>query len=186
MDAAREFDEVLRLAQAGDERAFVALYRTYHPRVAAYLRGRLGFTDEDVASDVWVSVAKAIRSFHGDESRFRLWLFTIASRRLVDRHRRWARTREDVVDPEHLVELPGADDPADAAVDGIATSDAVERLVRNLTPDQVDVILLRVLGGLEVAEVAHALGRTDNWVRVTQHRAVRRMAARLGPKAVTV
>jgi DNA-directed RNA polymerase specialized sigma24 family protein len=41
---------------------------------------------------------------------------------------------------------------------------------------------LRVLADLGVDEVAAIMGRTANWVRVTQHRALRRLASRLGPK----
>jgi hypothetical protein len=38
--------------------------------------------------------------------------------------------------------------------------------------------LLRVVGGLDVAHVAAVMGRTANWVRVMQHRALRRLASR--------
>jgi RNA polymerase sigma-70 factor (ECF subfamily) len=114
-----------------------------------------------------------------------VWLFTIASRRIADRQRSWVRDRTDVVDPDRLVELPGRDDPASRALDGVSADEALARMVHILTPDQSEVVLLRVLGGLEVAEVAAAMGRTDNWVRVTQHRAIRRMADRMGAKVAT-
>jgi RNA polymerase sigma-70 factor, ECF subfamily len=51
-----------------------------------------------------------------------------------------------------------------------------------LPRDQAEVVLLRVLGDLDADQVAEIMGRSANWVRVTQHRALRRLADRLGPK----
>ena len=42
-----------------------------------------------------------------------------------------------------------------------------------LSPEQRDVVLLRVLGGLSVAEVAAVLHRTTTGVKVLHHRAVK-------------
>jgi RNA polymerase sigma-70 factor, ECF subfamily len=53
-------------------------------------------------------------------------------------------------------------------------------LVRSCLPaDQAEVILLRVLGGLEVAEVAAIVGKRPGNVRVLQHRGLRLLAERL-------
>ena len=48
-----------------------------------------------------------------------------------------------------------------------------------LSPEQADVVLLRVLGDLEAEQVGELMGRSANWVRVTQHRALRKLAERL-------
>ena len=55
-----------------------------------------------------------------------------------------------------------------------------------LSGEQADVLLLRVLADLDVEQVASIMQRSPNWVRVTQHRAVRRLAKRLGPKIVVM
>jgi RNA polymerase sigma-70 factor (ECF subfamily) len=46
-----------------------------------------------------------------------------------------------------------------------------------LSPDQAEVVLLRVLGGLPVAEVAKIVEKKPGTVRVLQHRALRRLAS---------
>jgi DNA-directed RNA polymerase specialized sigma24 family protein len=43
---------------------------------------------------------------------------------------------------------------------------------------------LRILADLDVATVAARLQRPETWVRVTQHRALRRLAHRLGPRSL--
>ena len=55
-----------------------------------------------------------------------------------------------------------------------------------LSGDQAEVLLLRVLADLDVDQVAAIMQRSPNWVRVTQHRAVRTLAKRLGPKIVVM
>ena len=80
---------------------------------------------------------------------------------------------------EALADLPAPDDPATAAVDAISTRAAVA-LIATLPPDQAEVVLLRVVAGLEVAEVAAITGKHPGNVRVLSHRALRRLAEVLG------
>ena len=49
-------------------------------------------------------------------------------------------------------------------------------LIRQLSPDQAEVILLRVLAGLDVGQVAKILGKRAGAVRVLQHRGLRKLA----------
>jgi RNA polymerase sigma-70 factor (ECF subfamily) len=64
-------------------------------------------------------------------------------------------------------------------VDGAAAAELIARL---LPPAQAEVVLLRVLADLDVERVAQLLGQTPNWVRVNQHRGLRRLAAHLGTR----
>ena len=61
----------------------------------------------------------------------------------------------------------------------LAGEEAVRRIVALLPPDQADIVLLRVVAGLPVEEVAAITGRQPGTVRVLQHRALRRLADRL-------
>ena len=179
------FDATLAEAQRGVDKAFAALYRAYNPMVERYLRARLQLVDEDLASDIWIAVARHIKGFVGREADFRAWLFTLTRRKVIDRQRSSARSRTDAVDPHEFSDLPARDDPAGVVIEDLQASAAVAMLAARLTSDQADVILLRVLAGLDATEVATLMGHTENWVRVTQHRALRRLADCLDPKAVT-
>ena len=66
-----EFAEALAAAQVGEEGGFAVLYRGFAPAVLGFLRGRVGAEAEDVASAVWLEVARSIGRFVGDESGFR-------------------------------------------------------------------------------------------------------------------
>ena len=52
-------------------------------------------------------------------------------------------------------------------------------LIATLPPDQAEVIMVRVVAGLDVAEVARMLGKRPGTVRVLAHRGLRRLAERL-------
>ena len=54
-----------------------------------------------------------------------------------------------------------------------------------LPPSQADVVLLRVLGGLSVGEVAKILDKRPGAIRVLQHRALCRLASIVAREEVT-
>ena len=181
--ATAEFDEVLAAAQDGAPWAFTVLWNDLHPRLLRFLRGLDPSAAEDVEAETWLSAARDLATFHGNDGQFRAWMFTIARNRLIDSRRREARRRSVAVSPEMLGDRPATDDPAGLALD-VVRADAADELVRSCLPrDQAEVILLRVLGGLEVDEVAAIVRKRPGNVRVLQHRGLRRLAERIAEGA---
>jgi RNA polymerase sigma-70 factor (ECF subfamily) len=170
------FRAVLAAAAQGDELAFRALWRDLQPALLRYLDAFAPGSGEDLASETWLRVIKGLPAFSGDERAFRAWVFTVARHRAIDRWRRATRRHDELVPLDALTHLPAPDDPAGAAVDAFSTRAALA-LIATLPPDQAEVVLLRVLAGLEVAEVATITGKRPGNVRVLTHRALRRLAA---------
>jgi RNA polymerase sigma-70 factor (ECF subfamily) len=178
-----EFEAVLAAAQEGQEWAVVVLFRDLQPRLLRFLRAQEPRVADDLAAEVWLAVASGIGGFTGDEPGFRAWVFTIARRRLIDHARRAVRRRTDVSEGGVFERLEASDAPEKEAIDNLGAQDAVTLVFELLPQEQAEVVLLRVLGDLDADQVAEIMGRSANWVRVTQHRALRRLADRLGPKA---
>jgi RNA polymerase sigma-70 factor (ECF subfamily) len=170
------FDEVLAAARTGAPWAINMLYRDINPSLLRYLEGKRASDPEDVASEVWIAAARNLSSFDGGEAGFRGWIFTIARRRIIDRGRQAARQRTEPVAHDDLDQLAAGDDTAAAGIERMSAADAIRRLTAGLPPDQTEVLLLRVVAGLDVAEVAELMGRTSGSVRVLQHRALRKLA----------
>lgn len=168
---------MIRRAREGDPDALGQLWRSHQHLLLRYFRGKGMAEPEDLASIVWVEVASGLGRFDGDEGDFRRWLFTIAARRRIDDLRTVKRRADRLahgpvdVGPTHA---PGADEEAERA----AALDRALALVRKLTPDQAEAVLLRIVADLSVAEVAEIMGRTEGAVRVLVHRGLKRLAER--------
>jgi RNA polymerase sigma-70 factor (ECF subfamily) len=183
-----DFASILERAQRGDGEAVAVLWRHLNHRLLRYFRARVGDEAEDLASETWIAAARGLPTFAGDEDAFRAWLFTIGRRRLIDWQRREQRRPRAGAGDEVLVARPALDDTAGAALDDLDTAAALA-LVGSLAPDQAEVILLRVLAGLDVARVAEVLGKRPGAVRVLQHRGLRRLreltTTESAPRSVT-
>jgi RNA polymerase sigma factor (sigma-70 family) len=176
-----EFDSVLAGARAGESWAFERIFLALSPVVEGYLRLQGAREPEDLTSDVFVAVLRNLRSFRGEESGFRSWVFTIAHRRLVDERRR-ARRRPDPAPIEDASDLPAPDDVV-RHVEQVLAAAELRALCERLSPDQRNVVLLRLLGRLSIDEVAVALGRTPGSVKALQRRgllAIARLIEREG------
>jgi RNA polymerase sigma-70 factor (ECF subfamily) len=174
-----DFARALAAAREGDEAAFASLWRSYNPPLLRYLGALAGAHDtDDVASTTWVEVVRNLDRFAGDESSFRAWLFTIARHRLIDLRRSEKRRPTVPLGDDEADAASGGPDPAVLA-DASWSSEAAVALVRTLPPDQAEVILLRVVAGLDVATVATMTGKRPGTVRVLAHRALRRLAERV-------
>ena len=81
--------------------------------------------------------------------------------------------------------MPSAPDAADLALHNLATQRAIA-LVSTLPPLQAEVIMLRVVAGLDTEVMAELLGRSPGAVRVAAHRGLRRLARILANAGVTL
>jgi RNA polymerase sigma-70 factor (ECF subfamily) len=163
----------------------VTLWRALHPALLRYLTVRGDEAPEDVASETWMHVVKGLAGFSGDEAAFRAWLFTIARNRATDAGR--ARSRRPVVPVAEPAALP-ARETVPSAEEQVLAADATARalrLVATLPPAQAEMVMLRVVAGLEVADVARLVGKKPGAVRVAVHRALQSLAQQVSPPSLS-
>jgi RNA polymerase sigma factor (sigma-70 family) len=186
MTIGERFPVVLDSARRGDRASLEALHHDLAPVVFGYLRGQGAAEPDDLAAEVFVGVARGLRSFRGDERAFRSWVFSIAHRRLIDERRRLSRRKEQPVDPSDLaagLDRSGGDVEAEALAR--VGESWVLRAVGRLTPDQRAVLLLRVVADLSVEEVARIVGRTSGAVKALQRRALSALARQIDREGVS-
>jgi RNA polymerase sigma factor (sigma-70 family) len=173
-----EFTPTLEAARSGAEWAWSRIYRHLAGPLLGYLRMRGAPEPEDLLSEVFVQLARNLRTFSGDYPAFRSWAFTVAHHRIVDDRRYRARR------PLYPAAIPddarGTGDTEAEALERLATSDVIA-LLDKLTPEQRDVLLLRVVADLSVEEVARILRRRPGAVKARQRRALEALRRTLAP-----
>jgi RNA polymerase sigma-70 factor, ECF subfamily len=168
-------DEALARARAGDEAGFLELWRSLQPRLLRLLRV-LGCDDpDDVASETWLQVVRDLHRFAGGGDDFRRWLFAIGRNRAVDAAR--AKSRRPASPMTAGLDILADDQRVeDQVLDGLSVEGAVAILAR-LSPDQAEVVALRVIADLDTPYVAKILGKSAGAVRVALHRGLKALAA---------
>ncbi|WP_338118094.1 RNA polymerase sigma factor [Streptomyces coryli] len=166
-------------AQDGDETAFRAVYRAVHPRLLGYVRTLVGDADaEDIASETWLQITRDLGSFRGDADRFRGWSARIARNRAVDHVRMRARRPAPGGDETELTEWAAASDTASEAMTAQDTRRTLE-FISQLPREQAEVVVLRVVMGLDVKRTAELLGKRPGAVRTAAHRGLKQLAETL-------
>jgi len=168
------FASTLAAARAGAAWAWESIYHDLAGPVGGYLRGAGAPDVEDLVSETFLNVAKDIHRFTGDEDAFRSWVFTIAHRRMQDAWR--AKGRQvpvaDADDAQARAERKWLGNVEHEAMTSMSMIE-VHALIDHLTDAQRQVLLLRVVGDLSVAQAAEILDTSQGAVRALQNRALR-------------
>jgi RNA polymerase sigma-70 factor (ECF subfamily) len=177
------FEKTIEQCRDGDEDAWSRIFAGLAPIVLGYLRANGAGEPEDVLSETFLQVARDVGRFEGDERGFRAWVFSIAHHRLIDAQRSAARRPADpVAEPP---EPHGAEVAGDAATEAMARigAEEIREVLAVLSADQREVLTLRILGDLTVAQVASVIGKRPGAVKALQRRglaAVQRELERRG------
>lgn len=130
---------------------------------------------EDVVSDAWIRFDAADP---GSIERPAAWLTTVTSRLAIDRIRAQARRREDYVGPwlpEPVPTTTTSDDPADRAELSESLTLGFLVVLDRLGPTERAVFLLADVFGEPYADIAPAVGRSEEACRQIASRARRRV-----------
>jgi RNA polymerase sigma-70 factor (ECF subfamily) len=169
------FAHDLAAAQRGDEAAFEALWRAVNPGLVRYLRVTARPAAEDIAAETWLQIIRSLGSFRGDEGPFRAWVFTIARNKVIDWRRYESIRPTQDLQAEHL-DIAGADDTEHIVLERLSTERALA-LIATLPPEMAEIVTLRIVAGLDVAQVAKLVHKRPGAVRVASHRALAKLHA---------
>lgn len=167
--------DLLRRAQEGnDPAALDGLYLLFADRVFRYLLARVGDPDlaEDVTSQVFLRLIEKIGIFRiaprDNVAIFSAWLYRLAHNKMVDVLRSRKRTQDAPL--EQAMHVSG----------GRLLDDVEERLdfervlatLEYLNDQQREVIILRFVEEMSIAETAQIMHKSEGAVKALQHRAL--------------
>ncbi len=147
---------------AGDPRAIEHVVQHHAPALYRYAVYQLRdpWLAEDVVAEVIVRMIQRVDRYVLDSTPFEAWLFRIA-RNLVADHYRARQRRPQVSYEEWLEAEPGAEPGVrDARIDILPEREALRAGLAALTAEQREVILLHVVSGWDLPQVARMLSRS--------------------------
>jgi RNA polymerase sigma-70 factor (ECF subfamily) len=166
-------------ARRREPAAVSRIYTAYAPALFRFFMAAVGdrHQAEDLTGTAFVSAIEGLPRFYGPVEALGGWLFQIARHDLYDHRRRQARSRLEPLEDNlnEVAVVAGADDPEELAIARLEGSRVLGAL-RELSPDQREVLLLRMAAGLTAPEVAAALGKTTGAVKALQHRGLASLA----------
>ena len=168
-------EELIQRAKQGDPEAWDTIFNRYYPEIYAYFRYRTASEEdaEDLAATVFERAVRHIRSYKEQGRGLGAWLQRIASNLLVDYYRRRnVNTRR--TEPLSPTLADDGMSPVEHALRQ-DMADQVREMLKHLTEEQREVIVLRFLLGYSLAETAKVMNRKVNAVKALQHRALQRL-----------
>ena len=186
-----DLESLLLRASQHDEAAVDELLERHLPALRAFVRLKAGpsLLAKESCSDLAQSVCRDVlenaeRFRFGGEAEFRKWLFTTAMRKIADRAEHWragkrnpARER-DGLDEQELRGLASFYTPSSQAM-AREELQRVEHGFAQLAPEKQEVVLMARLMGMNHAEIAKELGKTEVAVRSMLSRALAELSAHL-------
>jgi len=147
---------LVRAARDRDREAFRELHDALAPRIKAYMmrQGAAADLAEELAQEVMVKVWRKAHLFTPDKGSAVTWAFTIARNLRIDKIRR-EHVWQEV--PDGYEDLPDEAAMPDQQVSDNERSARVHEALRQLPPDQVQVIELSFIDGLSHSEIAQRL-----------------------------
>jgi RNA polymerase sigma factor (sigma-70 family) len=124
---------------------------------------------DDCFQETFLAAMKAYPRLRAG-SNLQAWVMTIAHRKALDHHRSRAR---GAIPVENVPETPVHDAPP--------RDDETWALVRELPPKQRAALLLRYAGDLSHAEVATALGCSEEAARRSAHEGLKKLRLEMSP-----
>lgn len=165
--------ELLQRAREFDTPALAEIYDCYAESIYRYLYRYLGNAHlaEDLTSEVFLKLLQALGTSQAPRDQLKGWLYRVAHNLAMDWFRQRAKGEPLPLDEELVSDSAS---PA-AMVEEHQDQHRLRQAIRQLTPSQQQVILLRFGEGLKIKQVGQLMGKSEGSIKLIQYRALKRL-----------
>lgn len=166
MSALREKFLAFRVRRYGDRDAFGEIYDLFADRIRRFLVFKLPRTEDadELTSEVFLRGWEYMSS--GAVNNLNAFFFRIARNLVADFYRKYKPT-DGIEFAEHIDDGTSVQEDVATKIEG----DELLAQLRTLKDEYREVLVMRYLSEMEVGEIASALEKTPNSIRVLLHRA---------------
>lgn len=180
MEATISDTVLVQRAQQGDRQALGALYDGYQLRIFRYVRVRIydQHLAQDLTGEIFLHMMENLSKYRVmDGIPFSAWLYRLAHNHLINHFR---KENSQVHEPLALLDelADGEDSPALVAEKRLELQ-RIRRALEQIDVSQREVVVLRFLLGMSIAEVAVALEKSIPAVKALQYRGILTLQALL-------
>ena len=160
-----------------DPEAFAELYRRHVVSIYRYHLAHTGNVRdaEDLTSQTFMAALEGIRSFRGT-ARYISWLIGIAARKRALFFRSKGRNSEVRLDAALHIPTPGL--PTDKAAARRLQMEQILGVIRTISPDRAEAIILCFFSELSFAEAGLVLGKSEAAVKMLISRGLQDLRTR--------
>ena len=158
-----------------EKEAFEKLYETYYMRVYSYVMtlAKKQYLAEEITQETFYKAFTAKSTFRG-ESNALTWLCAIAKNLFLDEMRRQSKNAETDIDTNSVSSIN-----IEREVEDHDASYRIHLALNELDEPYRKVFELRIFGELSFREIGSICDKTENWARVTYHRAKLKLQERM-------
>jgi RNA polymerase sigma-70 factor (ECF subfamily) len=163
-------DEALERAIQGDPESFSILYERYVTRIYNYIFYRTGspYDAEDLTERVFLRALGHIKTYNNRGVPFTAWLYRIAHNLVANWHRDNSRRKEVPLEDQKNLHLR-SDHPETALVNSQDQAQLLQ-IIRGLSEERQQLIILKFVEHMSNAEVATIMGRSEGAIKSLYHR----------------
>lgn len=161
---------ILKL-QSGDPDAYSILFKEYSKPLLRFIFFRV--TDQETANDLMQEVFTRFIEVADKEriTNIRAYLYRIAQNLVIDHYRKTAKQHTVGLDQAQETQATESKESIEAEID----LEIIIEKTKDLKPLWRDLIILKIINGLEYEEVSDIVGKSMNYIRVNLHRALKEL-----------
>ncbi len=163
-----EEKKLVNLAKGGDKQAVSLLWDEFTPVLYGYLLNTLKNKQvaEDVLQSAWLKALQGLPKYRFMGYSVKSWLFTIVRNELSE----YFRKNPGMVDLEEIPQTSLLEEKSQIDIEI-----GVEKVLKDLSPEDRELIRLRFIADLSVIQIAKVLNISSVLVRVRLHRIIKRL-----------
>jgi len=169
--------KLMQRARVLDDEALAEIHERYYVSIYRYIAFRIADvqTVEDLTSEVFLRLLRAIHDKNAPQNTLRGWLYGVASHVVKEHYRKSKRMMLAPLEDE----LMGKEERLDEQIQHKLNREMIQALLEELSEEQQNVLAMRFGFGMQVREVAQTLGKSEGSIKMLQVRAIATLSQKL-------